>query len=626
MAVDRDYFHDERELTDRIDGEIEDNSKQRNKDLDRAVEQFRIKTRDTTDSNLLFHANIINPQFRRQAAFLTELKPKLDTQPRREGLQKTADVMRETINCIWDEQNFQMQLEKCVLMSSVLRSSFCYVGWDAEASYGLGNVALRVMDPRDVGVDPSIVNSEDLDFAQYIRTRSVVPLWKARRKFPKVADDIKATGKIRTSDRPDQRRSGAVRGAVESAAERLGLGSRNERAMPSTELFEYWVVDPELDKDGEPLWPNGKVIIKAPNGVICHVGPNPYYDGRPPIEWLDGLPDIEEPWGEDELTALRRLQMPFNKLGNTMTKATLLNAIAIMVGDKNALDPEAITALRKAGFWYVEKIAGRSFERQPAAVQIATILQAMQYMQGLADNLSGLQDAAGNIGTSRGRAEVRSAPMLEGLQQAGQVLIRARARRLEAFLERIGQKLISRIFQFYDTDRLMTQVGSDGQFKSYTYEVNKLREEILQLALKRVNEARSKKLAEVKGKADAGDEDAIRTLSTLTMYRNLKALEHLPAEGEEGILAAIKGAWKELRFRIEPFSSLASNRIQRGQLYKQLVDDARIPGSMYLKELGFDDPETLQKEAVEEQRLRQSLGINPAPPPGQKKQGQKKQG
>lgn len=623
MARDSAYPHDDIELTERIDGEIDDNAKTRNRDLDRAVDQFRIKTRDTTDTSLLFHANLINPQFRRQAALLTEMKPKLDVQPRREGLQQTANVLREAINCIWDEQRFGLALEKLVLMASVLRSSFCYVGWDAEANYGLGDVALRVLDPRDVGVDPAITASEDLNFAQYVRTRTVVPLWKARRQFPDVADELKASGKVRTTDRPDQRRSGQVRGAVEGAMARLGIGKGQERAMPNVELYEYYVVDPAEDEDGNPKYPNGKVIIKAPNDVLCHVGPNPYYDGMWPLEWLDGLPDLEDPWGEDELTALRRLQMPFNKLGNTMTKATLLNAIAIMVADKNALDPDAITALRKMGFYFIEKIAGRTFERQPAPVQIGTILQAMSYMQGLADNLTGLQDAAGNIGTSKGRAEVRSAPMLEGLQQAGQVLNRARARRFEAFLERLGQKLISRIFQFMTTDRLMTQVGGTGEFQQYTFERKKLQEEILALALKRVNAAREQRHAEMKGRAEAGDAEAERTVSSLTFYRDTKSLSTLPPDGEEGILAAIKGAWREVRFKVEPFSSLASNRIQRGQLYQQLAADTRIPGNMMLKELGFDDPETLQQKAVQEQQQRQALGINPPPPPKEKKSSKK---
>jgi hypothetical protein len=622
-GTDRVNFHDENELTERIDGEIEENAKDRNRDLDRAVDHFRIKTRDTTDASLLFHANLINPQFRRQAALLTEMKPKLDVQPRREGLQQTANILRETINCIWDEQRFGMALERLVLMASVLRSSFCYIGWDAQANYGMGDVSLRVLDPRDVGVDPAITASEDLNFAQYIRTRTVVPLWKARHQFPEVADKLKAGGKIRTTDRPDQRRSGAVRGAIESAMGRLGMG-HSERAMPSVELYEYYVVDPKTNKDKKAKWPNGKVIIKAPNDVICHSGPNIYYDGMWPLEWLDGLPDMEDPWGEDELTAIRRLQMPFNKLGNTMTKATLLNAIAIMVADKNALDPDAINALRKMGFYFIEKIAGRTFERQPAPVQIGTILQAMSYMQGLADNLAGLQDGAGNIGTSKGRAEVRSAPMLEGLQQAGQVLIRARARRFEAFLERVGQKLISRIFQFMTQDRLMSQVGSSGEFKQYEFQRQKLQGEILQLALKRVNTSREQRLSETKGKADAGDSEAQTSLSTLDFYRNLKSLDTLPVDGEEGILTAVKGAWKEVRFKVEPFSSLSSNRVQRGQLYKQLVDDVAIPRSMYLKELGFDDPETLQQQAVEENMKRQAMGINPPPAPGQKKSGSKK--
>ena len=58
---------------------------------------------------------------------------------------------------------------------------------------------------------------------------------------------------------------------------------------------------------------------------------------------------------------------------------------------------------------------------------------------------TGLQDGAMQ---GKGRVELRSQPQLEGLMQMSQVLIRSQARRLEGFMERCGQKLIGRTFQF----------------------------------------------------------------------------------------------------------------------------------------------------------------------------------
>jgi len=55
------------------------------------------------------------------------------------------------------------------------------------------------------------------------------------------------------------------------------------------------------------------------------------------------------------------------------------------------------------------------------------------------------------------------------LQVASQAIVRLRARSFEQFLSRIGQKLISRIFQFYTTDRVIKILGPDGNIRQYEW-------------------------------------------------------------------------------------------------------------------------------------------------------------
>ena len=602
---------------DSVDAEAESATKEKRAQWDRSIKWFDEGIVDDTTTAPNFRVNLINPLMRRISALLTEMKPKLDVHPAKSGLTKTAEVLRATIDANWDEQNVNMALNEIVLKSLVLSSSFAYIGWDSQANYGLGNIAVVPGDPRDYLVDPAVRYGHDLDNAQYIRTRSVVPMPTAQRLFPDVADELKPCGKIQTTDKPGSGvRTGAVRGAIQSSLQKLGLGAGTQTALPRVELYEYYLADPAVSEDGDPLYPNGRVVIRANDDVICRDGPNIYYDGRWPFEWLENEPDLNSAWGRDEIDAIRHISLAFNKLGNTATTQTLLNAIPFMVADKNTLDEQAINVLRQMGFYVLEATAGRRVERQAAAVQIATILQFMQYLQGLGDNLLGLMDSGGNLGTSKGRAEVRSAPMLEGLQQAGQVLIRAKARRLEAFMSRLGMKWISRIFQFYTVDRLMTFVGSDGTWQPYEFERQKLQAEILQLALARITAERSDRSEDNPAMPELG----VDGVSALTMNRNVVPL---PVLGQDEILAAIKGAWRDFRFHVEPYSSLSSNRIMRSQLYEKLANEARIPSRFYLNEVGIKDPSGMQQEAIAEQQARMAAGVQPPQQKPQKKGGQR---
>lgn len=615
------------EFLDRIDAEVKETTRDRRLQIKRNIRLFHTGSPDKQDAPPLFSANLIGPNVRRGAALLTEQKPLLDIRPRREGLAQTARLLRDTIRAVWDEQGIGMQLEDCVLRSKVMQSAFFMIAWDPEANYGLGDIACYALDFRQVGVDPSVQKAQDCDYAQYIYVDSVVPLSTAQRNFPHIADRLMPSDitSVTDEDITSLNYSNRLQGPVERAWRRFGGGSRKGRAIPRIRLRTYWLVDPEVNSDESPVYPNGRVIVRtADQDLICNRErddsgnwapgqSNPYYDGRWPIEWLDNAPDLDSPWGRDELEAVRRIQHSFNKLGNVGVKTTLQNAIGISVADQNTLQPEALNYLRDMGYYVVEKAAGRSFERGAPQVALPSLVQFMGYMQGLMDNVEGLTDAGGNIGTSKGRAEVRSAVMLEGLQQMSQILVRASARRFEAFLERVGQKLISRIFQFYTQDRLLTYVANNGEMRKVEFERRKLMEELVKLAADRLQQE-----AQNRRKEESSEE------SERAQYGGAQALTRpgmeTPILGEDDILATIKGAWRDFRFMVEPFSSLSQNRIARAQQRMQLAQQGMIPSWMVLQELGFEDPRQLQEEALEEAKRRQELGLQPA----QQQQGQKK--
>jgi len=138
-------------------------------------------------------------------------------------------------------------------------------------------------------------------------------------------------------------------------------------------------------------------------------------------------------------------------------------------------------------------------------------------------------------------------PAIEGLQLMIETPIRTAARRIEEFYQRIGQKLISRIFQFYTSDRLLHMVGRE--MKWIKFEFNRL-----------------KILQDAKGK---------------------------PRSAED-----IRKAAQDFYFTIAPGSSLAITRTQRAMMKFQLASVGWLHPKEVLAELGVMNPEEKLKEAA----------------------------
>jgi hypothetical protein len=93
----------------------------------------------------------------------------------------------------------------------------------------------------------------------------------------------------------------------------------------------------------------------------------------------------------------------------------------------------------------------------------------------------GMEKLSGITEVTEGRrpGQVTSGVAIESLATMAQTTIRLKARQIEAMIERMGQKLIPRIFQFYTTDRVFNFSGaSNGKIQKYTFEREKIRKKI----------------------------------------------------------------------------------------------------------------------------------------------------
>lgn len=610
------YFPDD--LNEQIErladmrAEAEKNRNQWGKKWDRNVGTIRGDLWPDAASRPVFLANIISPTVRRKAGLLVEAKPGIDLKPTKNGLTQAADVLKMTSGALLDQNNIQMLLELLSYYFATFGCGYLKAVWDPFANYGTGDVVISAPDPRLILLDPMIRRSTDLNFdtCQFLLEDFVVPFSWVQRRFPKTAGKVDPNyiPKLETND---THKMGVYERLIDRLKKKL-TGESDSSSVPRCYIQQCWVADARMDKDENLIYPGGRRIYLTGDNVILNPNTddpsdlrygqaNPNWDGLYPYIMFDNEPDLDHPFGHPEVEALRAINEAFNAVGH-MTTRTLIKNVATIIADRNAIDDETMQDLKDLEEYVIEKAPGRSVERQPPAQPSATSMQFMQLMITLIEMYSGLNDGALQ---GKGRVELRSAPQLEGLQQAAQVLIRSQARRLENGLERLGQLLISRILQFYTDDRIMTYVD-EGQIKSYDFEKEKLQAEIIQMAQK---SAENDAAEETKKRLDEG-----------------VALENAYVEPKltpEKILEHVRGAWRLFRFKVVPFSTLASTKLQRAMVLQNLAQAGMISPAMVTKEAGFDNWKDLLKDLAEYMQFRQQIGLPPPEPTKPQKGGGK---
>ena len=551
----------------------------------------------------LFRAPLTIPAILRKASLLVETKPSFDIKPRKNGFQKTSEILKHIIMAGWDEQSLQMELEMLALCVETFGCAFWAVEYDDDSNYGEGGVCVRSIDPRLMKVDPAITKAIDLCKAQYVIEEGIVPLIWIQQKYPKVADKVDADNSLNLtsfmSEETTHKLSWYHRIMGKMTKQEVDAG-----AIPRCLLKRFWIADEESDYGYRRILQTGDGTILNPDKKDQE---NPYWDKYHPYEMIDSESDLDAPFGHSEVERLAKIDEPFNRLANLLTRNALRN-VPWVIADANALDPDVIQDLLEREEVVVQKAAGRSVERTPPVTPTAVDMQFLELMHNLVDEFTGVKEG-GMPGGGKGRVEVRSEPQVQGLQTQGMTLVRAQARRMEAFMERFGQKWISRIFQFVPDDQILCYVDQ-GELKTFEIQKQMLMKEIVQDAHSVAAANQAKYINE--------EMEEGRKLSE----KLLNEAGEPYADADE-ILEATKQAWRKFRFKIVPLSTLMSVKMQRAALLEQLAQQGRIPGSMVVREAGLDNPEELQKLALEEMKQRQALGF-PPPDAGKGKSKSKK--
>lgn len=556
---------------------------------ERSIEFFRGKRQFGNETGAKFSANITAASIERKNALLTENKPIIKIQSVKPGLLETTKVLNQTINAGWDAYNMPDVLETSGFDTGIFGCTFLTINYDPMANYGLGDIVVAEADPRNVRFDPTVVHARDLDQAEYVIFDGLESLRKIQEKFPVRGAMVKPDPRVSLVRAADGDTGGGSFAASLRRTFRLGQ-SELQQAIDRAFIRTYYFRDPRLDSDGRPLYPNGRRVIRGGENTILDDRANIYWDEGWPVVMMDGHYDPEHPYGRSDVVAVKKIQQAINRIGHAFVENTILTGNVWVTADADALPPDVKQRLTNLGAVILEKKFGRSLTREPPPAMPPHMMEFMKFGIGLCDLLIGLSDGGMD---SKGRVELRSGAQLEGLQAAAQILVRAQARRLESMLQRLGQKWISRIFQFYTSDRILAYVGANEDWDQFQFERQNLIGELTKQA---------SGLAQEEWKQKGGQGSA-------SIPETKKKIEEL-----------MMGAWKNFRFHVTPGSSIAASKIQRAQLWGQLAQNMIAPRTKVLEELGEQNPKELIAQAMEEV---QTMGP-PNPPKG--KAGGKKGG
>jgi hypothetical protein len=405
--------------------------------------------------------NFIHQTVERKVALLTDTKPIIRVRAMSEEHTPVAEILTKCCEAIWHSQMMDLFLQELVYYDAICGAAFSDTAIDPE----LSEPVLSVIDPRLAIYDPLVTRPQFVDGGEYFITWSPIVTEEARDLYPKRADDIQAdytgptTGLSPTGASPKESIIQRIREIIRPS----GHEPKSPRLyVPRSWMKQVWFRD-RRRREGERVYPYGR-YVKIVGGVIVEDMPNPYYDGRFPHDMISWYMDLDSAWGMSEYELLKSPQESLNKMIASVIDNVLAINNQVWIGDYNALTEKQWQALGNVPGAKVKKRPGTDLRRDAPPSLPSHVFQFLLFGVQAFDQLSGLTE----VMTGRKPGQVTSGAGIEALQLAAQTVIRLKARQLEAFLQRIGQKLVSRIFQSYTTDRVIEIVGPEGKPETYT--------------------------------------------------------------------------------------------------------------------------------------------------------------
>ena len=404
---------------------------------------------------------------------------------------KLANDLGAVLYTNWVVEDYASQVKLALWDASVYGTAIFKTIWDGERSGGFGNAMLIRVDPWSFYVDPQATT---LDDAQYMVEARRMTLDEIERKYPVSRMVLEARGSgvdMQIDERPqmsqDQSRmpmanagqipsSGTLSSPGPSTVGRFGRPGppKGTDTDKTTVVYEYWLREndiwyddyedlpaaqrPESEKHVTSRW---RVVVMARGEILMdEYAEDLWSHGQHPYERFV-FDDVGEFYGISLVDHLAYPQIFINRL------LSMLQQNAELIGNPIFLEPansgtSRVPIINRPGqrltISGVAAMQNRPDWLRPPEMP-TSILDLVQFWIQRIENTSGLSAITKGATPNQRNAE----GVINSIQEAAFVRIRASLSNLEATLERAGQKLCDLIIDNYDQTRTMAIVGPDGQ-------------------------------------------------------------------------------------------------------------------------------------------------------------------
>jgi hypothetical protein len=200
-------------------------------------------------------------------------------------------------------------------------------------------------------------------------------------------------------------------------------------------------------------------------GVLLEDAENPYDDGQIPFDRYVNYMLPREFWGASEIEQLEGPQRIINKIFSFALDVLTLTGNPIwLVPSSSGVDPDNLT--NRPGL-NVEYDGDNAPQRVDGGGLQPFVLQLFDKTAEIFDSIAGSQDVTRGVQPTG----VTAASAISTLQEAAQTRIRQKSRNLDFYLQNVGQKYLSRVFQFYSAPQIVRLTGNEGATRYFRMQV-----------------------------------------------------------------------------------------------------------------------------------------------------------
>jgi NADH:ubiquinone oxidoreductase subunit len=389
-----------------------------------------------------------------------------------------AHDLTTVLQATWQLEDYDAEIEKVVYDGNLYGIGWFKCIWNQNAQGGLGNAQLTRADPFTIYHDPDARSDTDMTYILEVKTMAAQDL---EERFPGSLARIGTHGlyEEQSDEAPTTLDSFQLRGHMPKAnpaaiapatSTAYGLPGQTDRLSPVDEpgvtVIEAWLRT--IISDNNRRYVGWRCVVVAGNRVVMdEPAENLWSHGQHPYERY--VPhDRGEMYAPSLVELLTPMQVSLNRMLAAMEHNIWLVGNPVFKEDVRAgLMRTKIT--NKPGQRITVNSPNSVAEwLNPPQLHPQLNINLLEFYISQMERVSGLS-AVVRGATPTGR---NAQGVIDAVQEAAFVRIRMSLRNLQRSLRRAGNKLASMIVEYYDTPRIVAQVGPSGEKTSLTLRNN----------------------------------------------------------------------------------------------------------------------------------------------------------